>query len=439
MVDSFIQKQKNTVNGYNTTQCLKMFGVSDSGYYAWRRRQEDRGGKQAQKKAERDAIKEKMRQIIIGRNGVIPGKRTFRVELFRRFNLTVNTKRIAAIMKEMNLVAQMPHKDAYKHHASHNHVCAAPENKVNQDFFIGPRRVILTDITYLYYGADRTTFYLCVFRDAFTRENLGWEIGRFMNVRLVQAAYNVMMDVHKKELCEVMKNDEVYLHSDQGSQYLATSFGQLLKEDGFVQSVSARGNSQDNAPMESFFGRLKTSILDMVAMCRDFDSAKQLVDGYLRAYNNEHYQYDLAGLTPAEFYQYATTGIYPLDNYFGVPASTMMTGGDLKKVRRRYADEEAAKRRAQSTKKREERRLINPEKIIQRDQKLLQSVIEKWSQTKTIAEKQIAKMNSILELAVKAMTFIQTLNEDALNELKDPLAWRRHEELSYVFAMNELF
>ncbi len=426
-------------NGYNTTQCLKMFGVSDSGYYAWRRRQEDRGGKQAQKKAERDAIKEKMRQIIIARNGVIPGKRTFRVELFRRFNLTVNTKRIAAIMKEMNLVAQMPHKDAYKHHASHNHVCAAPENKVNQDFFIGPRRVVLTDITYLYYGADRTTFYLCVFRDAFTRENLGWEIGRFMNVRLVQAAYNVMMDVHKKELCEVMKNDEVYLHSDQGSQYLATSFGQLLKEDGFVQSVSARGNSQDNAPMESFFGRLKTSILDMVAMCRDFDSAKQLVDGYLRAYNNEHYQYDLAGLTPAEFYQYATTGIYPLDNYFGVPASTMMTGGDLKKVRRRYADEEAAKRRAQSTKKREERRLINPEKIIQRDQKLLQSVIEKWSQTKTIAEKQIAKMNSILELAVKAMTFIQTLSEDTLNELKDPLAWRRHEELSYVFAMNELF
>lgn len=177
----------------------------------------------------------------------------------------------------------------------------------------------------------------------------------------------------------------------------------------------------------------------MVAMCRDFDSAKQLVDGYLRAYNNEHYQYDLAGLTPVEFHQYATTGVYPLNNYFGVPASAMMTGGDLKKVRRKYADDEAAKRRTQSTKKREVRRLIHPEKIIRRDQKLLQSVIEKWNQTKITAEKQIAKMNNILELAVKAMTFIQTLNEDALNELKDPLAWRRHEELSYVFAMNELF
>lgn len=439
MVDSFINKQKSSENGYNTTQCLKMFGLSDSGYYAWRVRKADRFGKLAQKKSERDALKEKMRQVIISRNGVIPGKRTFRVELFRRFNLTVNTKRIAAIMKEMNLVAQMPHKDAYKHHASHNHVCAAPENKVNQDFFVGPRRVILTDITYLYYGTQRSTFYLCVFRDAYTRENLGWEIGRNMKTSLIQAAYKSMMDQHGDELVDVMKNDEVYLHSDQGCQYLSTSFVQLLNEDGFVQSVSARGNSQDNAPMESFYGRLKTSILDMVAMCRDFDSARQLVDGYLKAYNSEHYQYDLAGLTPTEFYQYVTTGVYPLDNYFGVAASEMMTGGDLKRVRRKYADDETRKRRESSKKKRNERRFIEPEKIIIRDQKLLRAVIEKWNQMKATAESQISKMQHILELVTHALHFIKTLDAAALTELKDPLAWRRYEELSYVFAMNELF
>ncbi len=214
MVDSFIQKQKAEEKGYNTTQCLKMFGVSDSGYYAWHGRKEDRSGKKAMKKSERDNIKEKIRQIIIARNGVIPGKRTFRVELFRRFAMTVNTKRIAAIMKEMNLVAQMPHKDAYKHQASHNHVCAAPANVVNQDFFIGPRRVILTDITYLYYGEHRRTFYLCVFRDAYTRENLGWNISTSMNVNLVRGAYDAMMGAHADELKEVLKEDAVYVHSD---------------------------------------------------------------------------------------------------------------------------------------------------------------------------------------------------------------------------------
>ena len=58
MVDSFINKQKSKLNGYNVSQCLRMFGVSDSGYYAWKGRKEDIFGKQAEKKADRDAIKE---------------------------------------------------------------------------------------------------------------------------------------------------------------------------------------------------------------------------------------------------------------------------------------------------------------------------------------------------------------------------------------------
>ncbi len=439
MVDSFINKQKASVRGYNTSQCLRMFGLSDSGYYAWKGRREDVFGKQAEKKAERDAIKELMRRIIIARNGVVPGKRTFRVELFRRFKKIVNTKKIAALMAEMNIQAQMPHKDAYKHQASHNHVCAAPPNAVNQNFFIGPRRVILSDITYLYYGEYRKPFYLCVFRDAYTRENLGWSIGRYMSLQLVEEAYRYMMKSHGTELAKVMKDDEVYVHHDQGSQYLATSFTELLHDDGFVQSVSARGNSQDNAPMESFFGRLKTAILDMVAMCKDFYSAKRLVDGYLNAYNSEHYQYDLAGLTPEEFYQYATTGVYPLDDYFGVPASVMMTGGDLKNIRRRYADEEAANRREASRKKREGKRLVDPEKVIIRDQRILKTVIDKWKDKETTASNQITKMQTVLEKAKRALEFIKTLTEEKLSELREPLAWRKYSELSYVFLMNELF
>ena len=436
MVDSFLEKQKRLDNGYTATQCFRMFGVSDSGYYAWKARQLDRDGKQAEKRRVRNDIKEKMRQIVIARNGVIPGKRTFRAELFRRYGLTVNVKRIASLMKEMHLVAQRPHKDAYKHQASHNHVCATPANEVDQDFFIGPRRVILTDITYLYYGPYRDTFYLCVFRDAYTRENLGWDIGLHMAVDLVKNAYERMLEEHGDEL---KHNASVYVHSDQGSQYLSTTFKELLEDDGFVQSVSARGNSQDNAPMESFFGRLKTAILDMVARCRTFDDAKNLVSGYIKAYNTEHYQYDLAALTPAEFYQYATTGIYPLDSYFGVPASVMMTNGDLKKVRRRYADDEAKKRRKAAVRKREGKRLVDPLRIIRRDQGLLDKFIRKWEEAKETAATQIAHLKEIVEKVGKAHEFIAALPSEKYEELKDPLVWRNYEQLGYVFEMNELF
>ena len=436
MVDSFLEKQKRLEDGYTATQCFKMFGVSDSGYYAWKARQLDRDGKQAEKRRVRNDIKEKMRQIVIARNGVIPGKRTFRAELFRRFGLTVNVKRIASLMKEMHLVAQRPHKDAYKHQASHNHVCAAPANEVDQDFFIGPRRVILTDITYLYYGPYRDTFYLCVFRDAYTRENLGWDIGLHMTVDLVKNAYERMLEEHGDEL---NRNASVYIHSDQGSQYLSTTFKELLADDGFIQSVSARGNSQDNAPMESFFGRLKAAILDMVARCRTFEDAKTLVSAYIKAYNTEHYQYDLAALTPAEFYQYATSGVYPLESYFGVPASAMMTGGDLEKVRRRYADDEAKKRRESAARKREGRRLIDPLRIIRRDQNLLDKLIQKWEESKETAIIQIEHLKEIMSKVRNALGFIVGLPAEKYEELKDPLVWRNYEQLGYVFEMNELF
>lgn len=376
-----------------------------------------------------------MRQVVIARNGVVPGKRTFRVELFRRFGITVNLKRIGRLMKRMNLVASKPHKDAYKHQATHNHVCASPPNAVGQDFFIGPRKVILTDITYLYYGPSRSTFYLCVFRDAYTKENLGWNAWEHMDVSLVEGAYRAMMDRHSDEL----KDSAVYIHSDQGSQYLSTSFKQLLEDDGFVQSVSARGNSQDNAPMESFFSRLKADIIDMVALCQSLPAAISLVDGYLRAYNREHYQYDLAGLTPEEFYSYATTGVYPLDSYFGVPASEMMAVGDLSKVRRKYADEEARKRREAAASRRELRRMVDPLKIIRRDRMLLDRMISKWKQAELTAAKQVDHLKAILEKTKKALAYVVTLDKEKLDELRDPLAWRNYEELSYVFEMNELF
>ena len=256
-----------------------------------------------------------------------------------------------------------------------------------------------------------------------------------MDVSLVKAAYESMMDKHRDEL----RDSAVYIHSDQGSQYLSTTFTQLLEDDGFVQSVSARGNSQDNAPMESFFSRLKTDIIDMVALCKTLDAALKLVDGYLKAYNSEHYQYELAGLTPEEFYSYATTGVYPLDSYFGVPASEMMAVGDLSKVRRKYADEEARKRREAAAFKREQRRMIDPLKLIHRDQMLLDRMIGKWRESELTAAKQVEHLKGILEQAKKAMAYVANLSKEKLDELRDPLVWRNHEELSYVFAMNELF
>jgi putative transposase len=51
------------------------------------------------------------------------------------------------------------------------------------------------------------------------------------------------------------------LHSDRGSQYCSHTFARVLKQFGMKPSMSRKGNCYDNAPMESFWGTLKTEMV----------------------------------------------------------------------------------------------------------------------------------------------------------------------------------
>ena len=338
----------------------------------------------------------------------------------------------------MNLTANCPKKDPYNHQAAHDHACASPENKVNQNFYIGPRRVILTDITYLYYGLHRAVFYLCAFKDAFTKEILGYAASERMDTALVKTAFDRMTEQHGKEF---PVNTDVWVHSDQGSQYMSATFRQLLNDNEFIQSVSGRGNSQDNAPMESFFGRMKTHIMDLIALAPDCKTAERLVSGYIDRYNNEFCQYNLAGLTPAEFYRYKTTGIYPLDNYFGVGSTELISVNDLVAERQRRSEEKNAKAREAYARKNKERNRLHksPIQIVIRDQNMLRRMIREWEESKDRAENQIAFLKSVLEKTDKAAQFINSLPAETEHELYMPQNWQKYPELDYIYDMKGLF
>ena len=321
MAYDYIKRGKAEENGYTNTKVFKMFGISSTGYYDYVARKEDRSGKLAAKRRDENYVIRCFKRII-RRLGFVPGKRTFRRHMFRRFNYKISVSRTSKIMKKMQITAQLPKKDAYKGQATHHHECMAKPNLVNRNFKLGVRQVVLTDITYIHYVYYRTPAYMCVFKDAYTTEILGCAVSSKMDVALIQEAFNNMMDNHKSEF---PKDMEVYCHSDQGSQYLSTTFKQLLNENDFIQSMSRRGNSQDNAPMESFFGRMKTEIIDIIARCKNLDTVKQLINGYINMHNNERYQENLAALSPSEFYTYKVTGQYPLDNYYGIEATELMS------------------------------------------------------------------------------------------------------------------
>ena len=61
------------------------------------------------------------------------------------------------------------------------------------------------------------------------------------------------------------------MHTDQGSQYGADRYRQLLARHGIQPSMSRKGNCWDNAVAESFFRTLKTELISL----EDFETHDQ--------------------------------------------------------------------------------------------------------------------------------------------------------------------
>lgn len=423
---------------YTLEGICNMFHCSTSGYYSWFNRTNDKAAQEAKAKELND-LKSKV-ITVIQRLHYVPGKRLLKLELERRFDIQISVKKCRDLMRQMRLTPNKPKKDPYKHQATHDHEYAAPaDNLLDRRFYIGPRKVILTDITYLVYSQSHKVAYLCVFRDAFTKELLGWHIAETMSVEgLVRPAYDMMMKNHGHEL----KDPDIFVHSDQGSQYMSTTFQQLLKDDNFIQSVSGRGNSWDNSPMESFFGYMKTRIMDILALAPDFETARDLTNGYIVQYNEKDFQYDLAGLTPVEFYMYLTTGVYPCESYFGVDGSRLDTPEKLAEQRRLKAAE-----RAEKARKRDAERKASgisymgkePEKVVQRDIRLLEQELKGIEKDKKALDEQHAFIEEVIKKAESALAYVNSVSPDVKEALRTRKAWHLHPQMSYIFDMKGMF
>ena len=76
--------------------------------------------------------------------------------------------------------------------------------------------------------------------------------------------------------------------------------------------MSRRGNCWDNAPQESFYGHMKDELADKMAYWNCFEDVKRDIDDWFDYYNHDRYQWQLAKLSPSQFYRYVTTGEFPL-------------------------------------------------------------------------------------------------------------------------------
>lgn len=416
-----------------------MCGLSHStwyGYLACKKKREERA---EIRKNKDEKIMANMRSLLKSFHGLVPGARTFRVFLWRKFEMHVSRKKISQLMKKMNLTATIRQKDAYKGQAKHDHPCTAPENLVNQNFNVGPRKVICTDITYIILKGLRLTIYMCVFKDACTKEILGHACGRTMDTELIKEAYQQMMAEHGGSLTG---DATVLVQSDQGSQYLSTTFKQLLEDDHLIQSVSARGNSQDNAPAESFFAKFKTEIMRQLELCTSYEQAVQMIDGYMDDYNNSQYQYNLGGLTPHEYYLYRETGIYPCDSYYGQKATNVKSLEEMVNDRLRKQHEKKEARKLKLYERRRRWDLLSKDPLLMNldDQKILENWIKKIEEKRDEFAREAEYLKNVLNKARQAQRFMEAITLELRYEwFGKPQDWQGVPELSYIYDMDGLF
>ena len=104
-----------------------------------------------------------------------------------------------------------------------------------------------------------------------------------------------------KKVYEIVPNTEYtkYIHTDQGFQYQHSSFVDGLKEHGIVQSMSRKGNCNDNGLAEAFFGRLKTEFFYQEKFENVSDFMNKLEE-YIYYYNNERIKTTLR-MSPVQY------------------------------------------------------------------------------------------------------------------------------------------
>jgi transposase InsO family protein len=257
--------------------------VSESGYYAWAARP--------------DSATEQRRQRLVGAIEEIHaevkgryGSPRMTAELNARgYECSENT--VAELMREHGIRARAPRR--FVRTTDSNHRLPVAANVLAREFEPeGPNQKWCADITYIPTGEG--WLYLAVVEDLFSRMIVGWSMAESMESRLVVDALGMALQRRRP-------GAGLLAHSDRGSQYASEHYQRVLTEEGIACSMSGVGQCWDNAPVESFFGRMECEV-EAVQMFATRDQARAELFEYLEVfYNRVRLHSSLGFLSPVEY------------------------------------------------------------------------------------------------------------------------------------------
>ena len=274
---------------YPVSIACEVLEVSASGYFIWQRRREASRPGPAGRQSD-EALLAHMRAIHVEVKGEYGWPRMHK-ELLAR-GIRVGKDRVRKLMQQHGIKARTKRKFVVTTDSKHS-LPVAPDLVQRRFNPEAPNRLWSGDITYI--ATDEGWLYLAAVIDLFSRQVVGWSMQAHMQTSLVKDALTMAWFRRRPE-------GGLIFHSDRGSQYCSHEFQDALSGWEMRSSMSRKGNCWDNAPTESFWGRLKTASLYGRKFATRREAMEAVLD-WMAFYNHRRLHSTLGYLSPMQYEQ----------------------------------------------------------------------------------------------------------------------------------------
>ena len=275
---------------YPVRVLCRVLEVSGSGFHAWLvRKSSARARARERLKVAALAAHQRTRQTY--------GAERLQQELAADgFRVSLGT--VKGVRRELGLRCVQQRKRFRVQTTDSGHALPVAPNLLAQDFKVGrPDEVWTADITYV--ATAEGWLYVAAIKDLFAGEIVGRAFSERMATELVVRALAQAVSARRPA-------EGLIHHSDRGSQYCSHEYQARLRGHGMRASMSRKGNCYDNAPVESFFGTLKTELVHHRRYQTRSEAEREITEDIDLFYNRQRRQARLGYLSPAAYTQQFT-------------------------------------------------------------------------------------------------------------------------------------
>jgi putative transposase len=268
-------------DGLPVQLACRVLGVSESGYYVWRKRAP------SARSIRHAWLTDLIREVHLGSRGTY-GARRVQAELVLGRGVTIGHQAVELLMRRAGI--QGLSGQSRSRRAPHY---ATASDLVQRDFArTQPDQLGVTDITE--HPSREGKVYCAVVLDAFSRKVVGWSIDSVPATSLVTNALGMAIQARRPD-------GPTVIHSDQGTQFTSWACTQRARDSGLLPSMGAVGDCFDNAMIESFWSRMQVELLDRHQWKTRVELASAIFE-YLEIFHNRQRRHSsLKMLTPVEF------------------------------------------------------------------------------------------------------------------------------------------